>query len=74
MERPIAVRRNDFTAGIQRLVTETQLPPWALRDALTIILHQVSQAADREYDAELERWQETQQQGVEDGVEGEIQE
>lgn len=66
MERPIAVRRNDFTAGIQKLVTETQLPPWALRDALTIILHQVSQAADREYDNDLMKWEQREMAEVEE--------
>lgn len=61
MEKPISVRRNDFTKGIQELVTQTQLPPFVLRDALTIILHQVTAAADNEYNNDLERWQDSMQ-------------
>lgn len=68
MDKPISVRRNDFTMGIQQLVTETQLPPWALRDALTIILHQVTQAADREYDAEFQKWQDSINDSPEDTI------
>ena len=66
MNKPISVRRNDFTAGFQRLVTETQLPPFVLRDALTIILHEVERAADAEYDRDLEQWQEANKDGVEE--------
>lgn len=55
--RPITVRIEDFKTGLQKVVTESELPPFILEMILGEYLAGVSIVARGEYAQDREQWE-----------------
>lgn len=65
--RPLTVRIEDFKEGLQRIVAESELPPFLLEMILGEYLAGISTVARQEYAQCRQEWEEAEKGGEEDG-------
>lgn len=57
MDKPISIRKVEFSQGLANLINNSGLPACMLLDTLQIVMSQVSQLAEQELKTDREAWQ-----------------
>lgn len=57
MNKPLAVARENFAAGLYELIERSELPACVLADVLSITLTQIRSSARQEYETALREYQ-----------------
>lgn len=63
--KPVTVRVGDFKSKLNRVVAESQLPPFLLAMILGEMLAGISSVAEKEYAQDREEWEKTCKEGGE---------
>ena len=61
--KPVTVRVGDFKKELNRVVAESQLPPFLLEMILGEMLAGISSIAKKEYEQESEEWEKACKEG-----------
>lgn len=61
--KPVTVRVGDFKRELNRVVAESQLPPFLLEMILGEMLSGISSVAQKEYEQESEEWEKACKEG-----------
>ena len=67
MEKPLAVKREEFLTGIVSLINGCGLPPFVVSDILDKLSAEVAKLARQQYEAEKAAWEESNKEVKEDG-------
>lgn len=66
-EKPVTVRLKDFKKNLNKVVAESELPPFLLEMALGEMLLGISGVAEKEYAQDAEAWAKACEEGEKDG-------
>lgn len=69
MNKPLSVAKEEFKSGLIELVNNSNLPPCLAEEIMGGIFMEVKSLAKNQYDKDLEEWQNSQVEKVEDEVE-----
>lgn len=61
--KPVTVRVGDFKKELNRVVAESQLPPFLLEMILGEMLSGISSVAQKEYEQDREEWEKACKEG-----------
>lgn len=61
--KPVTVRVGDFKKELNRVVAESQLPPFLLEMILGEMLYGMSSVAQKEYEQDREEWEKVCKEG-----------
>lgn len=62
-EKPVTVRVKEFQYELNRVVAESQLPPFLLEMILGEMLTGISRVAGKEYEQDKESWEKARKEG-----------
>lgn len=65
--KPVTVRLKDFKKNLNKVVAESELPPFLLEMALGEMLFGISGVAEKEYAQDRAEWEKACKEGEEDG-------
>jgi hypothetical protein len=65
MEKPLTIKRAEFTQKLAQVINESELPAFVIADSLSAILTQINNLAQTQYQNDLQAYEQAQKEAEE---------
>ena len=62
MEKPLTIKRAEFTQKLAQVINESELPAFIIADSLSAILAQINNLAQTQYQNDLQSYEQAQKE------------